>query len=316
MTLEYALEQSPVPSITLQITRKDADRFLDASNTLIVKLEDGHFISTVQPLDDDNDKSSNDDERKPLHEMMYDVALGCHHPFVAEFLERTSELLQSTGTDSKTHQRDLQAALLLFHDCDKTTKLRHYFTIFASEQHQTSTGSMSFADEEKKDDNIRDIKSGTNELTLSAENARALFRTVLTAISCCVHTPEKDYKGTKKVENPVVGLLPAGTGDCHDGEFRPLKRQKIESTNEVTETGQPFSDACQSPSWDSSLATLRDEDDKISPIPNDDKTSGLRHEIVEIARFAVEELFAFASNKRTRLETEENDSVNFTTLGA
>ena len=102
---EKPKSQSPVPSITLQITKKDGERFLEASEALSLSL------SKLE------DKSN-----MPLHERLYSAAQQCHHPVITQFLDRVSSLKES----------EVKAATLLFHESDKAAKLRQLFDVLST----------------------------------------------------------------------------------------------------------------------------------------------------------------------------------------
>lgn len=323
--------QTPVPSISLLITPRDADRFLDASNSLktnydyLVAQQDKAEVTT----DADSDRNLNDVKTKPLHEMLIDAAHLCEHSLIIEFLDKMKVLLsdQTNNTSKLTYEKEVEAAILLFHDCDKTTKLRHLFSILCSST--SSDAHAPASEEEKKDDGQKFPQTVSVAPVLNQKGATALFRIVLLAISCCLRTPDQasEYKTTRNRDVSNAELCAV------DDESPLLKMPKIEQCDNINVSEQPdisdtgFADTCQSPSWDSSMATLRDEEDKISPVVNGLKVNNLRHEIEEIAKFACAELMSFARAQRQQgtsdnapniplIDDEKTSfSVDFATFG-
>jgi Ca2+-binding EF-hand superfamily protein len=300
-----------VPSITLQITKHDAELFLDASKSLLSMLKD---VQSKQPEDshnEGNDKLHCEKPSKPLHEMMYDVAMDSSHPVVIGFLSRVSSLLTPKGVETvdaihKLHE--IQASLLLFHDCDKTTKLRNLLSIFASNEMQSTH--LTYAEEEKKDDNPKEEKISNEISGLSQKATVSLFRTILTAISCCVHRPDHNEDKNTCNSSAEKSALKVRKFDGESAE-RPLKRTKLEPSDNASPNGEngkvddEFGEANQCPSWDS-LASLRDEDEVSSPVSKG--LSDLQHEILGIAEYAGQDLFAFIEKRRQ--QQFEKDSVD------
>jgi hypothetical protein len=77
---------SPVPSITLQITKEDADRFLQASGAIAATLEqrnhDGLDLEAPPPPQHQAAARGKDDftaTTLPLHERLYEAALACKY---------------------------------------------------------------------------------------------------------------------------------------------------------------------------------------------------------------------------------------------
>ena len=266
--------RSPVPAFTLQISKKDGERIVEASEALkaqLSKISSGAAAAAI--------KSNEIASGEALHEQVYAAAKQCDHPLIAQFLERISAASLS--------EKEMKGATLLFDDSNKAAKLRQLFALLAS-----SPGSAA----KKK------------EPLLDHTGAVSLFRTVLVAISSCLQTSEQQQPSSNGVKDVIVEGKPA----AHPLE-RPFKRAKLQhssdataSTKDVTEEGSnaPF----QSPSWDSSLATLRDEDDQ--------SLVGMRKEIEEIATFAASELVKYASSSSSLEEKKESDErVDFATFG-
>ena len=246
------MESNSVPSITLQITKSDADRFLEASRSLEQSFQERESagnsakpgnapVSAVHDVNNGHRNGSND-ENPLLFERFYQAARNSKHHYIAAFLERMAL--------SGIPLMEVKLSVLLFANSDKTFKLRHYF----------------------------EALGGSSEPTLNRQGALALFRSILMALSCCLHTSENDGK-------VIVEGRPSPE--------RPHKRVKREEQHSPS---QQFR-ACQSPSFDSSLATLRDEEDS--------SLSNLRREVEEVASFATDELLKFA----------KTDSVPFSTFG-
>lgn len=321
MTPTISSSQTPVPSISLLITPRDADRFLDASEALNAKYKSLLVRDRSEAaINGDNDRNSDNVITKPLHEMLLDAANLCDHPMIVEFLGRMKVLLcnQTNNASTSTTEKELEAAILLFHDCDKTAKLRHLFSILSFGTSNDAFGSP--LEEEKKDDGQKIQHSVSVSTVLNQNSAVALFRIVLMAISCCIRSPD-DASEVKKTptRDAAVERCPFSTevGDV-DVDDPPVKMPKIEQIDVINVrehqdiTEPAFADTCQSPSWDSSTATLRDEDDKMSPVVEGLKGNNLRHEIEEIAKFACAELMSFvlANRQQKASENEPSSTLN------
>jgi hypothetical protein len=264
MTNPSSASQSPVPSITLQITKKNGGRFLEASEALQAS------FAQLTAKDDSNGAVS-----RPLHEMLYIAAQQCDHPLVAHFLDRISS--------ASLNEKERKGALLLFHETDKASKLRYFFSLLSS------TATTTTSDESHSNDDALLDRSG----------AISLFRTVLTAISSGLQTPEHHENG----KDVIVEGKPSNSSP-----ERPLKKAKLHHEEATVSTKEETEDdsrvPCQSPSWDSSLATLRDEDDHGS----------LRKEIEDIATFAADELIKYALRNDETIKADV--TVDFATFGS
>ena len=236
--------QAAVPSIALQITRKNGERFVEACEVLKVCL-----ASSFPP-------SALDVESAPLFERVFaaisDKECRNHH-FIASFLDR---IQMSSLTD-----REKKAAALLFYDCDKSAKLLEIFTVLSTK----------------------------NDKSLDRFGLISLFRTILTAITSAIHSSETNDKDVVVVGQPSKS------------PERPNKKVKHLHGDETEEDESrvPF----QSPSWDSSLATLRDEDD----------LTGLTKEVHDIAVFAADAVLQYDRASQTSHHADIN-SVNFSTF--
>lgn len=243
MANEDDMRSLPVPSITLQITKRDGERFLEASNAVAAA-----FALT--------------EKSQPLHLRLFEACQKCKHPLVRQFLERTSHL----------NETEKHSAALLFHDSDKSTKLRELFGILSTT---------------KENDN-------SDGPSLSRSNVTSLFRAMLLSITTCLHC----YDSLQA--NVIVEGQP--TSD------RPLKRSRLNQEGATTVTKEDSVDESgqlqpeQSNSWDSSLATSREDEDNIS---------GMRKEVEEVASYASNDVFHYANSKLGGSVS----SVDFLTFG-
>ena len=180
-------------------------------------------------------------------------------------------VVQFLEKTSSLSSKESKAASLIFLESDKSTKLRDLFSILSS--------------------------SGKGrEPSLFRSEVASLFRTVLTAIHSCL-------KNTETHENVDVVVEGKPTD-------RPAKRTKLnhgdatEITKETSDNSSQI-DPSQSRSWDSSLATLRDDDDN---------TSSPRKEIENIVNYAASDLFSYASAKCNA--NESDFLLDFATFGS
>jgi len=273
MTETGSKTHSPVPpSINLQISKKDGERIMEASKVLNELMRSRSAAAATASKSSSTSSSSSSDET-PLYEKLYSAAKQCDHPLIVQFLDRIGSSLLI--------EHEMKGATLLFDDSNKATKLRHLFSLLSPD-------------------------SSATEALLDHAGAVSLFRTVLVAISSCLQSSEQQQSSNKDVI--VEGKPTAGP---HQNE-RPFKRAKLlhssdatASTKDLTEDGSnaPF----QSPSWDSSLATLRDEEDHHAMI-------GVRKEIEDIAIFAANELVKFARSSSEE-KKESEFCVDFATFG-
>lgn len=180
------------------------------------------------------------------------------------------QFLEKTASLS---EKESKAAALLFQESDKSSKLRDLFAILSS-------------------------ASTNKEPSLYRTEAASLFRTVLTAIHSCLKHTETTSTTTVVVE----GQLPSSDS------ARPAKRTKLQhgDATEVTKETDPHIDPSQSRSWDSSLATLREDEDVHQQSP--------RKEIEDIVAYAANDLFAYAAKKHTI--SERDFLLDFATFGS
>jgi Ca2+-binding EF-hand superfamily protein len=312
--------ESPVSSITLQITKEDAHHFLEASTALMKDVREAPKTASVssssstslfekknEPFADNHNRktesspapvvdnaivkkdaavvkdetpqSSTRDTKQPLYLELYEAARKCQHPAVASYLERVVSFVVPL--------LEVQTGVLIFHDMDKASKRKHFFEVFSSssgfsaEDDSQAAAAAAFA----PDPNTH---TETNSRVLNRQGALSLFRSVLVAISSCVHTPERRRF---VVEGKPETAETAGPDEPHRKKFKceegTATTGQVSGDDDTKGDDQEFR-PCQSPSFDSSLATLRDEDDKL----------GLVKEIEEIAVYAAEELIKYSEKKK------------------
>ena len=295
--------ENPVPSITLSITQDDVKRVLDASEKMAqalafiqkrsneatdvdrttVKLgtataaEEGQIkmskpdqastpLRTVSTSDtsacseDGTSKLPNKTDKRPLHEMIFEAAQQCEHSMLRAFLE--------TMKTSGSNNREIRAGIMVFHDMDLNSKLRLIFDVLGDESKSSSTNAASSGtDKENK------------EVTLTRNRALSLFRSIIVAISSCIHRESCVEIELDKENEPAEP---------------PTKKRRVDPSSPqdiCTSTGDDSVPALQSPSpsFDSSLAPLKEEDDFT--------TSTVRKEFEEIATYATDRLFKFAQKQ-------------------
>jgi Ca2+-binding EF-hand superfamily protein len=309
-----ATTENPVPSITLSITQDDVKRVLDASEAMAETLaliqkrndddsdidavtqgdkstENGQTLSkrdhASNPLrivstsdasstcstEEETSKPLNKKTKRPLHEMIFEAAQQCEHPMLQAFLEK----MKASGSTSK----EVRAGILVFHDLDMPAKFKLIFDVLGEE---SSKGASSDNDKEN------------NEMTLSRDGALSLFRSVIVAISSCIH---RDNRVQIEMEK-------------HTAE-PPTKKRKLETCSPEpgkTQENSPGSDSIPalesspSRSFDSSLATLKEEDDFT--------TSAVRKEFEEIAMYATDRLVRFTQKGAS--SKSDGVAISFTTF--
>lgn len=192
--------------------------------------------------------------KRPLHEMVYEAAQQSQHPMLKEFLEK----MRASGSSPL----EVRAGIQVFHDASMTDKVKLIFGVLGKEQ------LVSDGDEAK------------TEVKLSRDGVTSLFRSVIVAISCCIH---QDKRVQIEMENEAEP---------------PSKRRKVDpnSPDSVTDkstktSGNDSVPTLQSPSrsFDSSLGTLREEDDFHPP--------GVRREFEDIAVYSTERLIRYCVKK-------------------
>lgn len=240
----------PIPSIALQITRINGDRFLEACAALKQCL---------------NHRSTNDSANVPLHEQIFDALTSeeCRsHPVISQYLEH----LQS----SSLSEIEKKAATLLFHESDKSVKLGHLFTVLSANKNKSLTRSSLIS----------------------------MFRTILTTITLSLQSSDN------LIENSEKGVIVEGQPSKSSSPERPTKRSKFHHGDGTVSTQAETEDdesrmPCQSPSWDSSLATLRDEDDHC----------GMKKEILDVANYAAEDVLKYVARSFKSSSSEESAST-------
>jgi Ca2+-binding EF-hand superfamily protein len=276
--------ESPVPSITLSITQDDVKRVLDASRAMaetldsiqkqMAKADDSnggklsqkssHNISQNSKKPTTNDTASAEatirkQEKRPLHEVIFDAAQQCEHSMLHSFLDK----MKTSGSSS----REIRAGVLVFYDMDMKSKMKLIFEILGTES------ATSGRDKENP------------EKTLHREDILSLFRSVIVAISSCIH---QDPRVQIEVEK-----------DTESGSIR--KKIKLDtsprSTDSVPELKSP------SHSFDSSLATK--EEDDFTP-------STVRKEFEEIATYATDCLVKYVQKRSTN--KSDPVSISFSTF--
>ena len=225
---------SPIPSITLQITQKTADLFLQTSDALKTDLK---RVIEKKPRSEKGSDAKENQEAPPFEDL-YEAMLSSQEEPVVNFVQR----LKAASLDDNEEK----VTALLFHDSEMNEKLGYILGAIRSGKTQKQT----------KDDFV------------------SMFYAILTGIMCCCETEKSEF---------VV----EGRPDRADGPSP--KRVK---TEEATESTKPSTEGtldnkdirdCQSPSFDSSLATLNDED----------HPDGVKKEISEVANYAADQLLSF-----------------------
>lgn len=171
-SIPAARKPSPIPSFTLQITKRNGDQVnaaaialeecverLKATPETVGSREDnkakastnGENTESPATKDDEADTKESSEKQQPLHELLYTAAQGCPHPLIAHYLDRVASL--------KVPSLEARLGLLLFHQADKTTKLRYCFSALDKEQ-------------------------------LTVSDLQTLFRSILWALSCAVTTQQ------------------------------------------------------------------------------------------------------------------------------
>jgi hypothetical protein len=261
--------EQAVPSITLSITQDDVKRVHDASKAVkeslvrlqkrsteasserdvpVVKLADKPAENGQRSTDKPTKSSENKTANRPLHEMIFEAAKSCEHPLLSTFLEK----MKTNGASPK----EIRAGVLLFHEMELSAKLKLIFDVLG--------GQLSGRDSTNSSDKENFERSLARDGTLS------LFRSVIIPVSSCIH------------KDTVVQL----DLEKEETEDRPRKKMKMEHGISPRSTGDdslPTLKTTPSPSFDSSLATLKDEED-----------SAARKEFEEIAVYATDRVMEYA----------------------
>mmetsp|Transcript_93169 Transcript_93169/g.269095 ORF Transcript_93169/g.269095 Transcript_93169/m.269095 type:complete len:1327 (+) Transcript_93169:359-4339(+) len=257
----------PVPSITLSIAQDDVKRVLEASEAVaktLARLQESETEAASSEMKVEETPGANDNEsvktesgksKRPLHEMVYEAARQSENPMLQEFLDK----MKASGSTAL----EVRAGILVFHDLPMSQKMELIFDVLGTEH-------ASKGDDAK------------TEQVLSREGAKSLFRSVIVAISSCIH---QDKRVQIEMSKETVTAEP------------PTKRRKIstqsspDSDKSVKTTGGDSVPTLQSPSrsFDSSMGTLRDEDE-IQP-------QGVRKEFEDIAVYASDRLMRYCTKK-------------------
>lgn len=264
------LQVPPNMSFTLQISKKDGERIVEASEALKGLIAASKSTASARRYSGATFSTEGD----TIPEMVYEAARKCDHPLIVQFLERIS--------CAALNEQEMQGATLLFDESNKVTKLRQLFAMLS-----TKSSASSNAEPQP-------------QLDLAA--ATSLFRIVLVAVSSCLQTSDQSNASSSSNKDFIVEGKPSS--NLHE---RPNKRAKLlhssdatASTKDLTEDGSttaPF----QSPSWDSSLATLRDDDDH--------SLVGMRKDLEDLAVYAANELIKYASARSARADQKKESDV-------
>lgn len=241
---------SPLPSFTLQITKQDAEHFLEACSALRTRA-DAMGVKTSLPSQCGENLVSSD-SKGAFHEELYRVAKDCQNKQIKLFLERNSK--ECLGDSYKM-------GLLLFCEASKDEKLKYFFS---------------------------QLSTHADHQTLKESELMSMFEIILLSISCCT--------STYRPKNVVVEGDPEGHRTSSDRLTKKAKREDdTVSTNPLTEYEETDLQG-QSTSFDSSLATLRDEDEKSC------NASSLKREIEEVTQYATDEVLKFAKSAESNAD--------------
>mmetsp|Transcript_22781 Transcript_22781/g.34709 ORF Transcript_22781/g.34709 Transcript_22781/m.34709 type:complete len:1366 (-) Transcript_22781:46-4143(-) len=306
---------NPVPSITLSITQDDVKRVLEASKSMAETLaviqkaeepsphkaeeatlsekasENGQTskpdhssaplrtVSTSDESSDGQSKTQTKPGKRPLHEMIFEAAQRCEHPMLDAFLDK----MKASGSTSK----EIRAGILVFHDMDMSAKLRLIFDVLGGE---SVNGASAGSDKENR------------EVTLTREGTLSLFRSVIVAISSCIH---QDKRVQVELEDKEGTTVEPPTKKARVSETSSPGSVTTKATHEINTEGDSIP-PLQGPatSFDSSLATLKEEDDFT--------TSAVRKEFEEIATYASDRLLKFSVKGSSA--KKEDAKVSFSTF--
>ena len=233
-------QDSPVPSITLQITQKTADHFLRTSQALQRDLQ-----RLLLPQDAEKEgadaTASPQESSKTVFDQVHQAMVTSQAEPVVSFVQK----LKAVGLSEKEEK----VAALLLHQSAMPEKIGYCLGAIRA----VATDPQSKAD------------------------FVSLFHGILTGIMCSCETEKSEFVVEGKPER---------------AEGPPFKRQKTEDVTESTKPSTVDSEEgggkdirdCQSPSFDSTIATLHDED---SP------AEGVKKEIAEVANYAADQLLRY-----------------------
>lgn len=259
--------EKPVPSITLSITQDDVKRVLDASKAMTETLEK---IQNTKPIGSEGDaETQNKISNRPLREMIFEAAQQCQHSMLSSFLEK----MKNSGSTSK----EIHAGVLVFCDMDMKSKMQLLFEILGNET-ILSEGEIE-----------------NSEKVLNRDGALSLFRSVIVAISSCIHQDQRVQIEIEKGAEPVRKRMKLEDGSPKSDSTRATQETTVDS---VPELKSP------SPSFDSSLATK--EEYEFS-------TTTVRKEFEEIATYATDCLVKFV--QKGTAQKSDSISISFETFG-
>ena len=174
-----------------------------------------------------------------------------------------------------------RAGVLLFHEMEMESKLRLVFDVLGG-------GSKTIAEPTTTGEGNNDKENCERSLTHAG--ALSLFRSIILAIDCCIH---RDTKIEIEIEKES------------ELQERPMKKARIEHHSPKSQCTSTSNDAhsvptlqSASPSFDSSLAASKDEDD----------VDAVRKEFEEIAIYAADRLEEFANKGSTAAATAASKS--------
>jgi len=324
--------ESPLPSMTLAISRYDAQRMMESSRALNKRLRilqnerADHFKHSAAPADNEVKTeepdsapidviSTSDDATvitkgdcklsegsRPFHELVVEAAMSCEDALIGSFISTVKE------RSRKAHV--IQTSLLLFLDMDKSDKLSAAFELLSKLARERSSCSSK---EEACDQNpigtehcagvkIDSYDSKSNVSSgIDQDGAITLFRCFLTAISSCIQSKEQ-AKSASKVVKDQPG--PPAKAHKQTKEASPKSPSQTYKSEENSEGYDNLEIPRSSPSFDSAMDTSIAS---LVSLPPD-----TLREIDEIASFASEKLIQFAKEKQ---QGKENPLISFETFG-
>lgn len=262
--------------------------------------------------------------------------------FLSQFL---TEIAAASLTEAET-----KGATMLFHDSDKASKLRYLFSLLSQTEDKrlhregarslfrtilTAIASCGVLQQptatttlEQEDDPHRNHPSLNHKNDCIVVEGKPLSVLVSSNSS-----PERPLKKVKYSHHSSGATSTSYTKTA--GHGTRIGAAITGTTEEEEEEADSTTVPCQSPSWDSSLATLRDEDDATLPnvfYPSTATTttatavrssssatttiSSLRHQkIQEVCSFAADDLMRFAASAAAAEQSSANTVVDFATFG-
>jgi Ca2+-binding EF-hand superfamily protein len=241
-------QDSPVPSITLQITQKTADHFLRTSDALKEDLR-----RLIQSKESSLSSSPSSTTTTPIFEDVYRAMLYSQQEDVKTFLQRLRAASLSTNEE--------KVAALLFHESPMYEKLGYCLGA------------------------VRANKSDDDEPQSKADFV-SLFHGILSGIMCCCEMENKsEFVVEGKPERAEADGAPqtkrTKTEDMGSESTVPVTAHLSSSIS--SSEGKDIRDV-QSPSFDSTIATLHDEE----------QPEGVKKEIAEVANYAADQLLQYS----------------------